>query len=135
MKTFMVVAFAMFGLMDVAAHADNAPLPSVQQLRDSCKKPGAPEAFCLGFLEAIGQMMALNSESLSVASNGKAANGWIAKTSICLKGKPLGSWPSGGAMEAAFVNWADQNPQNWDEGATPHAIITLRSTWPCPNSN
>lgn len=132
---YLLAGLMFFAPATNAATATTDP-NSVQFLYSACKSNAdADSNYCLGFIEGVGQMMAVNSENLSVASNEKVANGWIKKTSICLEGKPLGAWPSGGAMEQAFINWAQQHPEHWADGALSWVVVAMGSTWPCPSSN
>jgi len=34
-------------------------------------------------------------------------------------------------MEQAFKNWAEKNPQYWNEDEAVGAIVALSDTWPC----
>lgn len=104
-----------------ASHAFN-----VRALYASCKSASGSQAetFCLGYIEGVGQFMAINAEYLQ-RENGS----WLRETSLCAK--PVGGWPSGGAMKHAFANWAAKHPKNWSLGAAAGVVLALRDKWPC----
>ena len=39
--------------------------------------------------------------------------------------------PSYGAMVQAFVNWAEQNPRDWETNRIVGVMTALRANWPC----
>lgn len=102
---------------------------NVRALYSLCKSDSGSqgETFCRGYIEGIGQFMAINAEHLQ-----KENGGWQRGTSLC--SKPVGGWPSGGAMKDAFTRWAANHPENWPLGAAAGAVLALRETWPCQNS-
>ena len=99
---------------------------NVRDLYALCKSPSGSqgETFCLGFIEGIGQFMAINAAYLQ-----KENGTWLRETSLC--SKPVGSRPSGRALKHAFANWATKDRKNWSLGAAAGVVLALRDRWPC----
>ena len=123
-----LTAAAMIATAAQAKPASNAF--DVRFLYSLCKSASNSqgETFCRGFIEGVGQVMAINAKHLQV-QNGS----WQRGTSLC--SKRVGGWPSGRAMKHAFISWAAEHPKNRSLGAAAGVALALSDTWPCGKSN
>jgi hypothetical protein len=117
-----------------AVHAQTRNEDSIQFLYQSCKQEmaaGLPR-FCLGYIEAVGQVMATNGyERVKLLPSDTEGRRYLTGMAIC-PGPAIGV-PSGGALIQAFLNWAEQHPENWANLALAGVVVALASTWPCSN--
>lgn len=128
MKWFLsLMAAAMIATTAQAKSASSAF--NVRDLYALCKLASGSqgETFCRGFIEGVGQFMAINAEQLQ-----KENGSWLRGTSLC--SKPVGGWPSGSAMKHAFTTWVAKHPKNRSLGAAAGVVLALRETWPCKKS-
>jgi hypothetical protein len=111
---------ALLVLAPGAARADDKGA-TVQRLLDMCNTPvGSPlEAYCLGFVGGMGNVMLMNGHSLRSLKPSSAA------LSLCAKDITYG------AEIQAFKNWAQAHPENWQMPDQAGVVIALRELWPC----
>jgi hypothetical protein len=86
--------------------------------------------YCLGYIEAVGQLMVTNGYERTKISGVKASQ-YLTDTALCQA--PSGGVPSGAALIQAFVNWSDKHPEHWADHTLIGVLLALRSTWPCSN--
>jgi hypothetical protein len=94
---------------------------NIQRLYYMCQKPdGSIErTICAGYISGIADVMLL------FAAKPKNTDTALDAFSMC-------GTPSHGAMVQAFVNWAEQHPEEWEKPQAAGVIIALRLKWPCP---
>ena len=78
----------------------------------------AHASHCLGVTDGVARIMTLNCFS--------AGDG--AKPEVYLSAEPP---PSTKAAVRAFLNWADDNPQEWDEKFNEGVMQSMALTFPC----
>jgi hypothetical protein len=92
---------------------------TVQDLYRKCKEPfGSFEnALCIGYVTAIGDAMIV----------------WATKTgeSALAKSFSMCGSASYGAMIQAFINWAEQHPEEWGQPRVAGVVLALREKWAC----
>jgi len=84
-----------------------------------CQSSGADYAYCLGFVSGQAAVM----EQVGVGGSGdfRGAMG------MCVS-MP---YPAANAEVAAFISWAQRNPQFWSKPSAVGVILALAATWPC----
>lgn len=118
-----IVAAAVLGALSFsasrAAAEDN--VLTVQNLYFSCKSPenSSRWALCYGYVAGIGNAM----QFVGYEQNEHPDLNYIA-LAIC------GNM-SNAAMVQAFVNWAEKNPQHWQDHQVTGVVTALVGTWPC----
>jgi len=76
-------------------------------------------SFCLGLMLGTMQLMSFNCSAIEAGFS----------TPPQLRAEMP---PSTGAAAQAFVNWAKENPQAWDNHFVSGAIHAIREAFPCP---
>ncbi|MBY4893138.1 hypothetical protein KUL25_10215 [Rhodobacteraceae bacterium N5(2021)] len=93
-------------------------MPACEAALDESYLVRRPAGFCIGFITGVWQMMAVN----------------------CLNPEPraalpvelqAGDIPSWRASVQAFLNWAEDHPEQWDETFFMGTLLALSSTFPC----
>jgi hypothetical protein len=124
MRGSIFTLLLVFGLPYSQAFAQTGEKSPVttQDLYRACQAPqGRTDyGFCLGYIVAAGNLMALNSI--------QGPN----KFTICPADRRP---PSGEAMIQAFSNWAQAHPQEWSDDSLIGLTLALQATWPCPKPN
>jgi hypothetical protein len=114
--------FLAAALLTLPASAEDPHVANVQELYDNCKMTARSDdrIFCAGYISGIAEQLRF-SAGYKTLHPGEA---W--PFAMC-------DPPSASVMTQAFVNWAEQNPQ---ESSTPRVIgvmIVLAKNWPCKN--
>jgi hypothetical protein len=103
----------------VAPLANAFDLNSTEGMLAMCKSNGPGHEYCLGFISGTAGMM----EQVGLGTSGQFRGAFGMCVSM--------PYPTGDAEVAAFITWADRNPQEW---ATPSAVgvmTALAEAWRC----
>ncbi len=103
----------------VASHAKANDLNSTEGMLAMCKSNGPGHEYCLGFISGTAAMM----EQVGIGTSGQFRGAFGMCVSM--------PYPTGNAEVAAFISWAERNPQQW---ATPSAVgvmTALADAWRC----
>jgi hypothetical protein len=103
---------------------------SVQELYDWCKQPrdSVNFGYCLGFISGVGQMLLEIGPSSGLPT---PPTWWMPPTIERRYGMCKENKVTFGAMVQAFLNWAEQNPRQWEKPALFGVAVALSLTWPC----
>ncbi len=117
--TKRLVALMLFtsGLVGLGTHASD--LNSTEAMLTMCKSTGDGYSYCLGFISGTAAVM----EQVGLGTSGdfRGAMG------MCVS-MP---YPTGNAEVAAFINWAEKNPQFREKPSAVGAMLALAAAWPC----
>lgn len=93
---------------------------NVQDMLKACENQEKwAQMLCFGYLTGVKDALIINCASFS---SGHSPN----------RGMTSGAFNVGGsAVQQAFINWARNNPQHWNEVAYVGARSALVETWPC----
>jgi hypothetical protein len=110
-----------------ATRCEESSTQDVQGLYTWCRDPpaSAGSMFCLGYVAGVGQQMIINGFALR-AMRLREDKSTLAFQAICGT-----SFISNGAMQQAFINWAERHPEKWSENAQMGVTEAMRETWPC----
>lgn len=122
---FFGIVIAIACLLEAPAAA--ATPVTVQDLYQQCSSTSDIAAIsCINYLEGITDMMELIGtveENPSVPYSSRTA---LAALSVC---RPV---ITGGQLRQVFVQWAEQNPKEWQNPKQGGAWLAIEKTWPCP---
>ena len=110
---------AILSVAFVVPHAEANDLNSTEGLLAMCKSNGAGYSYCLGFISGTAAVM----EQVGLGTSGAFRGAFGMCVSM--------PYPTGNAEVAAFIIWAEKNPQQW---ATPSAVgvmTALAGAWRC----
>lgn len=85
---------------------------TVEQLNLKCRQAGPTGMFCLGFTAGVANAMFLSSGDI--------------------KACPGDHLISHGAIQRAFIEWADLHPEHWGMSSLVGVVLAVQATWPCP---
>lgn len=111
------LAFLFFASMTPRANAGD--LDSTGALLSMCKSNGDGRAYCLGYISGTAAVM----EQVALSTSGQ----FHAMMGMCVSAP----YPSGNAEVAAFISWAEQNQQLWNQPSAVGVMLALDSTWHC----
>lgn len=111
---FAILAGALVGL-----RANAGDLNSTEGMLAMCKSNGDGYSYCLGYISGTAAVM----EQIGIGASGdfRGAMG------MCVS-MP---YPTGNAEVAAFISWAEKNPQFRDKPSAVGTMLALASAWPC----
>jgi hypothetical protein len=104
------------------ASADDPHVPNVQELYNNCKITARSDEriFCTGYISAVA-------EQLRFSAGYKTLHPDVPWPFV------MCDPPTSAVMVQAFVNWAEQNPQEWTTPRVIGVMIALAKNWPCKN--
>jgi hypothetical protein len=106
-------------LLALALRANASDGPSTEAMLAMCKSNGEGYGYCLGFVTGAALLM----EQVGLGTSGQFRGAF----GMCVSSP----YPTGNAEVAAFINWAERNPQ---ERAMPSAngvMTALSEAWRC----
>ncbi len=86
----------------------------VQEMREFCKKGHDSYTYCLGMIAGLVYMFAVNQQT-------------DARFKACIPKSGI----TGGQITQEFLNWADDNPKEWQRDGVWGMATVIRETWPC----
>jgi hypothetical protein len=109
----------LFSMVSVGSHAQASDPNSTERMLEMCRSPGEGYGYCAGFISGTAMVM----EAVGVSTSGefRGAFGMCVST----------PYPSGNAEVAAFISWAQRNPQFGGMPSANGVMTALAITWPC----
>ncbi len=108
-----LLSAAVLALCLLAAPEAWADKSSVENLLKQCKMGGTNEFYCLGVIRGVSYMLFANPDPNSPLK-------------ICTP-----DYISFNQIKQLFVNWASNNPKQWQERAEVGIVMVLIKTYPC----
>ena len=90
---------------------------TVQDYMTACAKSNSLEMFCAGVVSGIQSVMSLNSQ-------------FVGEDDMPRLCQPLTATP--GQFIQIFLNWAKDNPKQWQEDGKIAMMVAFQETFPCP---
>ncbi len=111
----------LLSMASVASYSKASDISSTDGLLEMCRSNGAgvDYGYCLGFISGTAAVM---------EQVGLGASGDFRKMMGMCVSMP---YPTGNAEVAAFISWAEKNPQWWSKPSAIGVMFAPANTWPC----